>query len=409
MPDKQKFVIVGASQCGGGAAETLRKHGFDGRIVLIGAEPERPYERPPLSKEYLRGEEERERIFLRSPDYYDEQEIELRLGERATRLHTREREVELEGGERLAFDRLLIATGGRPRRLPVPGEDLEGVHYLRTVVQSEAIGSELKEAKRAVVVGAGFIGAEVAASAKMMGVDVTLLEIAEAPMERALGREMGEIYADVHRERGVDVRLGTGVERFEGGDRVERVVTSAGDSLDCDLAVVGVGIDPATEIVQGTGIEVGDGITVDERCETSVEGVFAAGDVASFPNPVDGEHIRVEHWANAQKQGAAAARAMLGSEEPYSELPWFFSDQYDLRMQYVGHASAWDEVVLRGDVAGRKFAAFYLNEGLLLATMAIGMPKEIAASRKLIPARMRLTADQLRDEDVDLRKLAAGG
>ena len=408
MAEKKTYVIVGANQCGGSAAETLRKEGFDGRVVLIGAEPERPYERPPLSKEYLRGEEERDRIFLRPPEYYREQQIELRLGVRAKQLHTREREVQLDGGERLGFDKLLLATGGRVRRLPVPGADLEGVHYLRTVADSELIASEMKGARRAVVVGAGFIGAEVAASARMSGLEVTILEMAEVPLGRALGTEMGRIFADIHREHGVDLRLGTGAERFEGGQRVERAVTSDGESVECDFVVVGVGIDPETALVERTGIKVEDGITVDEYCETNVEGIFAAGDVANFPNPFLNEHIRVEHWSNAQKQGVAAAKAMLGVREPYAEVPWFWSDQYDLNMQYVGHASEWDEVVLRGDVAGRKFAAFYLKDGRLRATMAVSRPKEIAACRKLIPAGTHLTAEQLKDEDVDLRKLATG-
>ena len=408
MAEKKTYVIVGANQCGGSAAETLRKEGFDGRVVLIGAEPERPYERPPLSKEYLRGEEERDRIFLRPPEYYREQQIELRLGARAKQLHTREREVELDGGERLGFDKLLLATGGRVRRLPVPGADLEGVHYLRTVADSELIASEMKGARRAVVVGAGFIGAEVAASARMSGLEVTILEMAEVPLGRALGTEMGRIFADIHREHGVDLRLGTGAERFEGGQRVERAVTSGGESVECDFVVIGVGIDPETALVERTGIKVEDGITVDEYCQTNVEGIFAAGDVANFPYSFLNEHIRVEHWSNAQKQGVAAAKAMLGVREPYAEVPWFWSDQYDLNMQYVGHASEWDEVVLRGDVAGRKFAAFYLKDGRLRATMAVSRPKEIAASRKLIPAGTQLTAEQLKDEDVDLRKLATG-
>ncbi|MEE8369201.1 MAG: FAD-dependent oxidoreductase [Dehalococcoidia bacterium] len=406
MAEKQTYVIVGANLCGGRAAETLRKEGFDGRLVLIGAEPDRPYERPPLSKEYLQGKSERERLFLRPAEFYEEQEIELRLGVRATGIDVRERVLAMVGGAQLRFDKLLIATGGRVRRLAAPGAEMEGIHYLRTVADCEAISARLVAGRRAVVIGAGFIGAEVAASARMKGLEVTVLEVADVPLGRVIGPEMGGIYAEIHREQGVDLRLGTGVDRFEGSHRVERVVTSHGDSIDCDLVVVGVGMEPEVGLVAGTGIEVGNGIIVDEYCRTGLEGVFAAGDVANFPNPILGERMRVEHWANAQNQGVAAAKAMLGELEPYAEVPWFWSDQYDLNMQYVGHASAWDEVVLRGDTAGRRFTAFYLKDGRLRAAMALNRPRDISASRALIRAATPLSASQLRDEDVELRKLA---
>ncbi|MEE9284260.1 MAG: FAD-dependent oxidoreductase [Dehalococcoidia bacterium] len=405
MAAKQTYVIVGANLCGGRAAETLRKAGFDGRLLLIGAEPDRPYERPPLSKEYLRRKVERESVFLRPPEFYDEQEIEMRLAVRVTGIDVRDRSLELDGGERLGFDKLLIATGGRVRRLPVAGAELQGVYYLRTIADSEAIAAQLVAGGRVVVIGAGFIGAEVAASARMSGLEVTLLEVPDVPLGRALGSEMGGIYAEIHREQGIDLRLGTGVDRLEGTGRVKRVVTSRGDFIDCDLVVVGVGMEPEIDLAVGAGIETGNGIIVDEYCRTSVEGIFAAGDVASFPNPILGERMRVEHWANAQNQGVAAAKAMLGMAEPYAEVPWFWSDQYDLNMQYVGHASAWDEVVLRGDVAGRRFTAFYLKDGRLRAAMALNRPRDVSASRTLIRTATPVTAQQLRDEDVALRAL----
>lgn len=405
MAAKQTYVIVGANLCGGRAAETLRKEGFDGRLLLIGAEPDRPYERPPLSKEYLRRKVERESVFLRPPEFYDEQEIEMRLAVRVIGIDVRERSLELDGGERLGFDKLLIATGGRVRRLPVAGAELQGVYYLRTIADSEAIAAQLVAGRRVVVIGAGFIGAEVAASARMSGLEVTLLEVADVPLGRALGPEMGGIYAEIHREQGIDLRLGTGIDRLEGSGRVKRVVTSRGDSIDCDLVVVGVGMEPEIGLAADAGIETGNGIIVDEYCRTSVEGIFAAGDVASFPNPILGERMRVEHWANAQNQGVAAAKAMLGMAETYAEVPWFWSDQYDLNMQYVGHASAWDEVVLRGDVAGRRFTAFYLKDGRLRAAMALNRPRDVSASRTLIRTAVPVTAQQLRDEDVALRAL----
>jgi 3-phenylpropionate/trans-cinnamate dioxygenase ferredoxin reductase subunit len=405
MAQKETYVIVGANLCGGRAVETLRQEGFDGRVVLIGAEPERPYERPPLSKELLRGEGERERIFLRSPEFYAEQEIELRLGVRVSRIDVRERAVALEKSERLGFDKLLIATGGRVRRLRVPGAELERVYYLRTVVDCERIAAELGGGRRVVVIGAGFIGAEVAASARMKGLEVTLLEKEEVPLGRALGAEMGRIFADIHRERGIDLRLGTGVERLEGARRVERVVTSSDQSVECDFVVVGVGIDPETELVERTDIQVGNGIIVDEYCRTNVEGILAAGDVANFPNPILGERIRVEHWSNAQNQGVAAAKAMLGFREPYAEVPWFWSDQYDMNMQYVGHASSWDQIVIRGDVQERRFTAFYLKGGRLRAAMAMNRARDIRPCRELIQAGVQVDAKKLQDEEVNLRSL----
>jgi 3-phenylpropionate/trans-cinnamate dioxygenase ferredoxin reductase subunit len=405
MPAQQTFVIAGANLAGGRAAEALRKEGFEGRVVLIGAEPDPPYERPPLSKEYLRGKVPREKVFIHKPGFYEEQRIELRLGTTVTGLDTNERAVELEGDERIAFDKLLLATGGRERRLPAPGGDLEGIYYLRTVADSDRLAAELRPGRRAVVVGAGFIGAEVAASMKQEGLEVTVLEMAPVPLERALGREMGEVYAQIHRERGVELITGEAVERFEGAGRVERVVGATGRAIACDFAVVGVGIQPNTELAEQAGLAVDDGVVVDEYAETSVPGIFAAGDVARFYHPALDERLRVEHWANAQNQGVLAAKNMLGAREPYTELPWFWSDQYELNLQYVGHATSWDEVVTRGDVAGRSFSAFYLKDGRLRATLTVNKFKDIRPSRELIKARAPLDPARLRDEAVDLRSL----
>lgn len=405
MPDQQTFVIVGASLAGGRAAQALRKEGFDGRVVLIGEEPDRPYERPPLSKEYLRGQFPKEKLFIADGSFYDENEIDLRLGVRATRIDAKERVVELDSGERVAFDKLLIATGGRPRRLNVRGADLDGVYELRTIADSEAIASELREGRRVVVIGAGFIGAEVAASARTNGLDVTVLEVAALPLERVVGAEIGEIYAQLHRDHGVDLRLGEGIERIEGSKRAERVVTTEGAAIDCDFVVVGVGMQPNVEIVAGTGIDTPNGIAVDEFCETNVQGIYAAGDAANFYHPLLGERLRVEHWANAQNQGQAAALNMLGKQEAYAEVPWFWSDQYDVNMQYVGHAHEWDETVFRGNVADRKFTAFYLKGGRLQAALAFNRFRDIRHSRELIKARVQPDPAKLRDEDVDLRLL----
>lgn len=406
MPDRQTFVIIGANLAGGRAAQALRKEGFDGRLVLIGAEPDPPYERPPLSKEYLRGELPREKIFIGKPESYQEQEIELRLGVAATRIDPQERAVELADGEHISYDKLLLASGGRERRLSVPGSDLDSIYYLRTVADSERIAQELRPGRRLVVIGAGFIGAEVAASARTKGLEVSVLEMAPVPLGRALGEELGRVYGEIHRDRGVDLRTGEAIERFEGGKRVERVVGASGASIDCDFVVVGVGIAPATELADAAGLAVENGVVVDEYCETSMPGIFAAGDVASFYHPVLDTRMRVEHWSNAQNQGVAAAKSMLGIREPYSEIPWFWSDQYDLNMQYIGHATRWDEIVLRGDVAGRSFTAFYLESGRLRAALAVNRHRDIRPCRELIRRGAPIESDKLKDEEIELKSLA---
>jgi len=413
MPDQPTFVIVGANLAGGRAAEALRGAGFDGRIVLVGEEPQRPYERPPLSKEYLRGQIPQEKMFLQKPEYYGEKEIELRLGVRAVGLDPSAHELELEGGERLAYDKLLLTTGGRVRRLQAPGADpstgsgqgLEGVYYLRTVEESDRLAKELRPGRRAVVIGAGFIGAEIAASARAQGLEVTMLEMLAAPLERVLGPEMGAVCGEIHRDYGCALHTNEAVERLEGNGRVERVVGASGRSYDCDFVVVGVGIDPATELAESGGLEVNNGVVVNEYCETSAPDVYAAGDVARFYHPLLGEHIRVEHWSNAQTQGMAAAKSMLGQREPYAEIPWFWSDQYDVNLQLVGHASSWDEVVVRGDVAERKFSAFYLKDGRLAAALTVNRFRDIRPSRELIKQRVPVEAAKLRDEDIELKSL----
>lgn len=409
MPDRPTFVIVGANLAGGRAAQALRKEGFDGRLILIGAEPDPPYERPPLSKEYLRGESPKEKLFIVPPAFYDDNDIELRLGVEAKRVDAQERAVVLESGERVSFDALLLATGGRARALPIPGADLEGAYYLRHVGDSESIAAELREGRRLVVIGAGFIGSEVAASARMKGLAVTVLEIAPVPLERALGRELGGICAEIHRDHGVDLRTSEGVERFEGAQRVERVIATSGAAIDCDLVVIGVGIVPNTEIAEGAGISVDDGIVVDEYCQTDVDGIFAAGDVANFYSPILDERLRIEHWANAQSQGRAAALNMLGRKEPYNEVPWFWSDQYDLNMQLVGHAPSWDEVVFRGSVSERTFTAFYLKDGRLRAALAVNRFRDIRPSRELIKTGLEVDSRKLQDDETELRSLLPTG
>jgi 3-phenylpropionate/trans-cinnamate dioxygenase ferredoxin reductase subunit len=411
MTADQTFIVVGASLAGAKAAETLRAEGFDGRVVLVGAEAERPYERPPLSKDYLRGEAARDAVHVHDEAFYAEHAIELRLGRRAIGLDASTREVALDDGARLRYDRLLLATGAEPRRLEIPGAGLDGVLYLRTIQDSDTLRDRLGEGRRVVVVGAGWIGAEVAASARQLGSDVTVVDPLTVPLERVLGAEVGAIYRDIHADHGVRMLLGTGVAAFEGDRRVERVRTSDGRTLDCDLVVAGIGVAPRTELAAGAGIAVENGVAADERLQTSAPGVFVAGDVADARHPFYGERIRVEHWANALNQGPAAARAMLGSDEPYDRLPYFFSDQYDVGMEYAGFARRWDRVVFRGDPAGREFIAFWLAGGRVAAGMNVNVWDVTDAIQRLIRSRAVVDPRRLADPDVPLDELvpARGG
>jgi 3-phenylpropionate/trans-cinnamate dioxygenase ferredoxin reductase subunit len=398
------FVIVGAGLAGAKAAEALREEGFDGRVVLVGAEPERPYERPPLSKEYLRGESGREKAYVHPEAFYAEREIELRLATAVEAIDPGAHEVVLGDG-RLRYDRLLLATGAEPRRLVAAGAELDGVHQLRTFADADALRARLDAGGRVVVVGAGWIGSEVAASARQRGLEVTVIEPLSVPLERVLGPEVGAVYRDLHRERGVDLRLGTGVVAFEGDERVRSVRTTGG-AVDCDFVVVGVGVAPRVGLAQAAGLAVGDGILVDAALRTSAPDVFAAGDVASAEHPFLGRRIRVEHWANAIDQGAAAARSMLGQDVAYDRIPYFFSDQYDVGMEYAGHALGWDEVVLRGDPAGREFIAFWLADGRVVAGMNVNVWDVNEQIQGLIRSRRRVDPARLTDADAALGEIA---
>ena len=406
MSTDQIHVIIGASLAGAKAAETLREEGFDGRIVLVGAEEERPYERPPLSKDYLRGEAGRDKVYVHDDGFYAEHDIELRLGRTAVSLDTASRGLTFDDGEPLHYDRLLLATGAEPRRLEIPGADLEGVFYLRSVQDSDALRARLDGGGALVVVGAGWIGAEVAASAKQRGVDVTVIEPASVPLERVLGPEVGAIYRDIHSDHGVRMLLGTGVEAFEGDGRVERVRTSDGRVTDCDFVVVGVGVKPRTQLAAEAGLAISNGVLVDERLRANAPGVFAAGDVANAVHPFYGEPIRVEHWANALNQAPAAARNMLGKSVSYDRLPYFFSDQYDVGMEYSGYARGCDRVVLRGEPADREFVAFWMFENRVMAGMNVNVWDVIDPIKRLIGERIAVEDRQLADPGVPLEELA---
>ncbi|HEX6460761.1 MAG TPA: FAD-dependent oxidoreductase [Thermoleophilaceae bacterium] len=404
---QQTFVIVGAGFAGAKAAETLRTEGFDGRIVLVGAEPERPYERPPLSKEYLRGEAEREKVYVHEDGFYEENEIELHLRTSVAAVDAAAGEAVLDSGDRLGFHKLLLATGAAPRKLEVAGHDLDGIHYLRDVEDSDLLRARLDAGSgHVVVIGAGWIGAEVAASARMKGLDVTLVEMTEVPLERVLGHELGAIYRDIHVDHGVDFRGGVGLERFEGSTAVERVVLADGSSIDCDFVVVGVGVTPRVQLAQASGIEVENGVVVNELLESSVPGVFAAGDVANAWHPLISRRLRVEHWANALTQGPAAALSMLGRGKPFDHVPYFFSDQYDVGMEYAGFPSDWDEVVFRGDVAAREFIAFWLQEQRVVAGMNVNVWDVNESIQELVRSGRPVERARLIDTDVPLEELA---
>ncbi len=401
----QRVVIVGGGMAGGSAASTLRQEGFDGPIVLVGAEEHAPYERPPLSKEFLRGEQAFEEAYLRPPDWYAQNEIELRSGVRAERIDPSSKEVVLEGGEVLGYDLALLATGSRNRRFPIPGLDLEGVMDLRTVADAERIKSAAAGGGRAMVVGMGFIGAEVAASLRSLGVEVAAIEPFETPLFRIVGPEVGRVVEAFHRDHGVALHFGETVDRFQGSSRLEAVVTKSGLRLECDFAVVGVGVQPNVEIAEGSGIAVDNGIVVDATLASNADGVWAAGDVARHDHPVFGP-VRIEHFDNALKMGPAAARNMLGAGKPFDDAHWFWSDQYDMNLQMAGFALTWDRLVFRGSLEERSFTAFYLSEGVLRSVLSVNRPRDVRRSMPLIKAAIRPDPAALADADVDLRTLA---
>jgi 3-phenylpropionate/trans-cinnamate dioxygenase ferredoxin reductase component len=371
MPETH--VIAGAGLAGAKAAEALRAEGFEGRIVLVGDEPELPYERPPLSKDYLRGESPREQARVHEDGFYADHDIELLTGTTVTDLNAAARDMTLSTGERLGYDRLLLATGSEPRRLSVPGADLDGVHHLRTFADSDAIAAALQPGARAVVAGGGWIGMEVAASARQKGLDVTIVELEDVPLSRALGREAGLIYARLHREHGVQLHTGVAVARVEGEGRVERVLLADGRALDADVLVCGLGAIPRTELAQRAGLAVENGVMCDASLQTSDPNVFAAGDIANAEHPFYGRRVRVEHWANALNQPEVAARAMLGKPATYDKLPYFFSDQYDAGMEYRGLAIGADAFEIDGDAEAYEFVAYWRREGRTIAAMNVNM------------------------------------
>ena len=402
----ERYVVIGAGHAGGRAVEAMRMAGFDGEIVLVGEEPHLPYERPPLSKELLRAKQGYSFPHIRPQDYFAEQRIDLRLGTPAVGLDTAERAVHLADGATVSYDKLLLTTGGIVRRLSVPGADHAKVLYLRTLDDAAAIDAQLGEGRRVVVIGGGFIGLEVAASARHRGAAVTVVELADRLMNRGVPPVVSDHFLALHRRRGAEIRLATGVSSISGASDGVEVVTDAGDSLHADLVVVGVGIAPAVALAQSAGIHVNDGIVVDEFCRTSAPGVFAAGDVAYHFNPALGRHVRLEAWQCAQNMAIAAARIMCGGAEPYAEVPWMWSDQYDSNLQIAGVPANWDDLVIRGDPASGSFIGFVLDDGRIDGAVAVNQPRDMRLARRMISDRKSVTAAELQNESVSMRDLA---
>ena len=415
MSSGPTFVIVGASLGGAKAAEALRAEGFGGQIVLIGAEPHYPYERPPLSKGYLQGAEERDKIFVHSGEgWYAEQQIDLRLGTAVTAIDRDLRQVVLASGETIGYDKLLLTTGSVPVRLPVPGADSGGVLYLRTVDDCERLRGTLASASRIAVIGAGWIGLEVAAAARSAGLPVTVVESAELPLQGVLGPEAGQVFLDLHRGHGVDFRLRSQVaDILVRADAATGVRLADGTEVSADAVVIGVGVAPATGLAEAAGLEVDDGVVTDAALRTSDPVIYAAGDAARAYHPLLGRPLRVEHWSNALHQPAAAARSMLGQDVAYDRLPYFFSDQYDLGMEYTGYVppGTCDRVVFRGDVGKREFIAFWLAGGRVLAGMNVNIWDVTDQIRELARAGLAgqtVDPDRLANPDIPLPETGAG-
>ncbi len=411
MTTDQTIVIVGASLAGARAAQTLREEGFGGPVTLIGEEDETPYERPPLSKDYLMGKHGREKLYVQPREWYGEHDVDLRLGTRVTDLDPAAHEIVLSGGQRIGYSRLLLATGSSPRRLSVPGADLGGVLYLRYVGDSDRIKAAFENAARVAVIGAGWIGLETAAAARAAGAEVTVLEMAELPLLRVLGREVAQVFARLHDQNGVDLRCGVQVAEITAGGQgtAGGVRLADGTQIDADVVIAGIGITPNVELAAAAGLAVDNGVVTDERLRTSDPDVFAAGDVANAFHPLLGKHIRVEHWANARHQPVAAAKAMLGQDASYDRVPYFYTDQYDLGMEYAGYVEpgGYEEVVFRGDVPGREFIAFWLgDDGRVLAGMNVNIWDVNEAIGALVRSGKPVSKDALRDASIPLESLA---
>ena len=400
-----KIVIAGAGHAAGQVITTLRQLKFAGQIVLVGDEPWLPYQRPPLSKKFLAGDMPAERLFVKPPSFYDDPAIELRLSSTITAIDRKAKQLQLKDAEPIAFDKLVLALGSRALKLPVAGADLKGVHYLRSIADVEGIRKDLETQQRLVVVGAGYIGLEVAAVARQRGLEVTVVEMAERVMSRVVSPEISDFYQIEHANQGVTLRLDTEVTELQGKKRVKGVVTSSGETLPTHFVVIGIGITPNTELATDAGLDVDDGIVVDEQGRTSDPDIFAVGDCTRHPNDIYGRSLRLESVHNALEQAKTVAHNLCGDEMSYSEVPWFWSDQYDLKLQIAGLSEGYDDLVIRGNPAEKSFACLYFKDRRLIAVDAVNAPKEFVQSKPLIASRAIINIEQLADSTVELKQL----
>ncbi len=406
MTTDPTLVIIGASLAGAKAAEGARAAGFDGRVVLVGEEPHRPYERPPLSKTVLRGEQPPEVARVHDDAFYAANDIELLLGRRVVGLDPNARQIRLDGDETLGYTAAVLATGAAPRHIDIPGAGLAGVRYLRTIDDSTALGDAIRTARRVAVIGAGWIGSEVAASARQMGAEVVLVDPAPVPLQRVLGDEIGEVFRALHADNGVKLRLGLGVTELRGTDTVDEVVLADGAVEAADVVVVGIGVTPQVDLAAAAGLTLDNGVAVDDQLQSSAPGVYAAGDVASAWHPRYRRRLRIEHWANALNQGLTAGANAGGGREPYTRLPYFFSDQYDLGLEYVGHGDPGDAVVVRGSLTDREFIAFWHRGGVVTAAMSVNVWDVVDDLKAIVARGGPLEPDRLADPAVPLGVLA---
>ena len=396
------MVIIGCGQAGGQAAASLRQEKYEGPITMIGQEPYIPYQRPPLSKQYLSGEQEKEKLSLRQESFYSEKEINLMLETSVLSLDPQKKELQLEKGETVTYDKLLIATGGRPRKLEVDGHTLKGIHYLRNIDDVDAIKTQMSTSQNLVIVGGGYIGLEVASVAIKKGLTVSVLEMESRILERVTTEEMSAFYHQLHTDEGVNILTSTQAKAFKGSETVESVV--CGDhEIPADLVIVGIGILPNTEMAEAAGLETNNGLVVDEHCRTSNEHIFAAGDCTNHPNPILNRRLRLESVPNAMEQGRVAASNMLGGSKSYASMPWFWSDQYEHKLQMVGFSKDSDQSVVRGDMESKSFTVFYLKDDSIIAADSVNNPKEFMASKQLVGKKASIEA--LADTSIELKTL----
>jgi len=404
---KQRVVIAGAGHAAGQVVASLRQHKFAGQIVLVGDEPYLPYQRPPLSKKFLAGEMPAERLYVKPPSFYDDTDIELHLDTSVTSIDRDARCLHVEGGEDIAYDKLILALGSRVRQLAVDGSGLKRVHYLRNIADVDGIRENLESGRRLVIIGAGYIGLEVAAVAQQAGLDVTVIEMADRVMSRVVSAEISDFYQIEHTNQGVKFRLSTGVTALNGKKRVKSVTTSEGEDVPADVVVIGVGILPNTELATSAGLEVENGIVVDDHCKTSDPDIYAVGDCTLHPNAIYGRQLRLESVHNALEQAKTAAANICGDDVSYTQVPWFWSDQYDLKLQIAGLSDGYDDVVIRGNPADRAFSCLYLRDGRLIAVDAINAPRDFVQSKQLIANQAEIAKANLADAETALKDMVS--